>query len=217
MTHAFKDILQRRRQRHVRLARAGYLLKRSSRWLLALAITSLILIVIAGFAEARRGIDSTFDWPWTWLDRLTGGGERPIAPLTGALLVMFAGGWLTMLGIWLLRTALRIGFGPLAIARGVLDEAVRNKTVIVLLGLLLIALAAWPYSTTSAPDDVRQPLRYQIQSFLSFSGMSTGVLLGAVTILFSAYTVSQDINVRRTGDVFVKQIGRASCRERVRT
>src|SRR5687767_14244106 len=118
MTHAFKDILQRRRQRHVRLARAGYLLKRSSRWLLALAITSLLLIVIAGFAEARRGIDSTFDWPWTWfwdegstgwLDRLTGGGERPIAPLTGALLVMFAGGWLTMLGIWLLRTALRIG------------------------------------------------------------------------------------------------------------
>jgi hypothetical protein len=40
--------------------------------------------------------------------------------------------------------------------------------------------------------------------------MTTAVLLGAVTILFSAYTVSQDINVRRTGDVFVKPISRVT-------
>lgn len=208
MSHAFEDILQRRARQRVVLGRALYMLRRSSRWLIALSATALVVIVIAGIAEARGDLHASFDWPWKWLLRLGEGADRPIAPITGAALVLFCGGWLTLVGIALLRFALRFGFGPLAIARTVIDEAVRNKSVIVLLGLLLTGLAAWPYFTTSASLKVPQPLRYQIQSFLSFSSLATAALLGAVTILFAAYSVSTDINVRRTGDVFVKPLNR---------
>ncbi len=207
MTHAFSEILERRQRRKVMLGRALYMLRRSSRWLVGLVVSSAFVLLIAGFAEARGSVDSRFDWPGTWLPRLVGG-DRPISAISGALLVVYCGAWLTIIGIGLLRLVLRMGYGPLAIARSVLDEAVRNKTVVVLLGLLLLLLAAWPYSSSAAPLDVRQPLRYQIQSFLSFSSMALALLLGAVTILFSAYSVSQDINVRRTGDVFVKPISR---------
>lgn len=223
MTHAFNDILRRRDRRRLRLARAAFLLRRSRKWMLAFAVTLLVLLILAGIAEGGERIEgyslwrrftsmfrgqAGFEWPWTWYRRLTGEGDRAIAPGTGALLVLFVGGWLTLIGIALLRWVLRFGYGPLAVARSVLDEAIRNKTVVVLLAMLLIALAAWPYSTTSAAAQVMRPLRYQIQSFLSFSSLATATLLGAVTILFSAHSVSTDINVRRTGDVFVKPIRR---------
>src|SRR5687768_12096372 len=109
MTHAFSDILRRRAQRRLRIARVGYLLKRSSRWLVALGLSALFVCILAGLAEARADVNSSFDWPLTWLKRL-GGGDRPIAPLTGALLVLFSGSWLTLAGIALLRLVLRIGF-----------------------------------------------------------------------------------------------------------
>lgn len=208
MTHAFEDILRQRARRRVTLGRALYVMRRSSFWLIALAASALLVIVLAGIAEARTDPASSFDWPWQWLFRLAEGADRPITPLTGTLLVLFFGGWLTLAGFALVRFVLRFGFGPLAIARTVIDEAVRNKTVLVLLSLLLLTLAAWPYFSTSAALKVPQPLRYQIQSFLSFSSMATATLLGAVTILFAAYSVSTDINVRRTGDVFVKPLSR---------
>ena len=61
MTHAFSDILRRRAQRRLRIARAGYLLKRSSKWLLALGLSALFVCIVAGFAEAGPDVNSTFD------------------------------------------------------------------------------------------------------------------------------------------------------------
>ena len=190
------------------IARAGFLLKRSRPWIAAFAVTAATMILIAGFAEAAPGVDEGFVWPGTWLGRLSEAGDRAVAPLTGLLLVIFCGAWLSLLGLGILRWSLRFGYGSLAIARTVVDEALRNKTVVVLLSLLLLCLGAWPYFTTAAALKVPQPLRYQIQGFLSFSAMLTAALLGAVTILFAAYSVSTDINVRRTGDVFVKPLSR---------
>ena len=208
MTTAFSDpVLQRRDRRQRRLARARHTLRVVLVPLAVFAATAVVLCALVGFAEAYGSLDSRFDWPRTWLPRLTDATTpRPVRPLSGALVTLFVGGWLSYLSIRVLRRVMRYGFGPLAIARNVIEEAVRNKIVLVLLGLLVVGWAFWPYSLLSASNP--QPLRYQLQSFLSFATLLSGLLLGATTILFSAYTVGGDLQINRTGDVFVKPLSR---------
>ena len=208
MTTAFDDqILERRDRRKRRSARVRHAVGRALVPLAWFAGTLLVLCVIVGFSEARATYGSRFDWPGAWLGRAWGSeGTRPVLPFSGALLTLFCGSWLSYAGIRLLRRALRYGSGMMAIARNVVEEAVRNKIVLLLLGLLLLALAWWPWSLLSASNP--QPLRYQVQGFLSFSTMVSGLLLGAVTILFGAYSVGGDIQINRTGDVFVKPLSR---------
>lgn len=216
MSNAFdnaSNVLDRRDRRRRRTESVAYHLRRGVGWIAVFVVTTLLLLVIAGFAEGRESYGD-FDWPWQWVGRLfgeiaAGGG---IARLTGAALVLYCGGWLGTLGILALRKILSLNAlsatgasGVLAVARGAVDEAVRNKVVIVLLGLLLAGLALQPYWTLATID---QPLRYRVQTFLSFSSFAAALLLGGVTILFSAYTVSGDLSERRTGDVFVKPLGR---------
>ena len=208
MTTAFDDpVLRRRRARRQRLARAKHVLGRllvPIAWLIG---TAVVVCAVVGFSEARDTFESRFDWPAAWLARALGRpGTRPVLPFSGAVLTLFVGGWLSYAAIRLLRRGLRLGYGPLAIARNVVEEAVRNKIVLLLLGLLLIALAYWPWSLLGQSNP--QPLRYQIQGFLSFATTVSGLLLGAVTILFGAYSVGGDIQINRTGDVFVKPLGR---------
>ena len=209
MTTAFSDpILRRKQARRRRLARARHTLGRllvPLAWLLA---TAAVVCAIVGLSEARQTFGSRFDWPGTWLPRVLGrAGVPPVEPFSGSVLTLFLGSWLSYAAIRLLRRGLRFGYGPLAIARNVVEEAVRNKVVLVLVGLLLVALAWWPWSLLSASNP--QPLRYQIQGFLSFSTTVSGLLLGATTILFGAYSVGGDLQINRTGDVFVKPLARA--------
>ena len=213
MTSAFgrggggDPLLQQRGRRLARNARLKYLASRAARLGLWLLATVLLACVVIGFAEARYSLDSNFDWPWQWLPRVMGGVEtRPIAPLTGSVLVLLVGGWLSYGGVSILRRLLRLGFGPLAVARNVVEEAIRNRVILLTLGLLLVALAWWPLRELSSADP--QPVRYQVQSFLSFSSGIAALLLGAATVLFSGFSVAGDLQARRAGDVFVKPLGR---------
>ncbi len=88
-----------------------------------------------------------------------------------------------------LLQAMRLAFsgsGPVfSIARTVLTEAVRLKVTLVFIFVLLVLLAALPGLL-----DHSQPLRYRIQSFLSFgTGLSFWVI-AVLTLLFSASTVA---------------------------
>jgi len=95
--------------------------------------------------------------------------------------------------------------GVLTVARAGLDEATRNRTVLVVLVVLLGALAVQPYL---ALGSLGQPLRYKIQFYLSFSGFASAFLLGGVTIFLAASAVATDLEGRRASDVFVKPIPR---------
>ncbi len=214
MSHAFDDVLQARDRRNRRNAALGHLSRRGVRWALALGLSALALLLVAGFAEGtvrNVGGGLAFAWPWEWIGRVFDRSET-IARLTGAALVIFSGAWLAVLGIVLLRRLLSLAVwsrtplsAVLAVARGAVDEAVRNRTVLVLLVLLILVVALHPYLNLGNEDTL---LRHRIQAFLSFNGIFVGILLGAMTILFSAYTVSSDLSEARAGGVFVKPVSR---------
>lgn len=84
-------------------------------------------------------------------------------------------------------TRLALGHsGPIcSIARVVLDEAVRMKISLVFIVILIIGLAALPNALDSG-----QPLRYRVQSFMSFSTGLSFWTIAVLVLLFSAATVT---------------------------
>lgn len=76
--------------------------------------------------------------------------------------------------------------GPVcSIARVVLDEAVRMKVSLVFIVILIIGLSALPNAL-----DAEQPLRYRVQSFMSFSTGLSFWTIAVLTLLFGAATVA---------------------------
>ncbi len=76
--------------------------------------------------------------------------------------------------------------GPVcAIAKVVLDEAVRMKISLVFIVILMVGLAALPNAL-----DADQPLRYRVQSFMSFSTGLSFWTIAILTLLFAAATVA---------------------------
>jgi len=76
--------------------------------------------------------------------------------------------------------------GPVSsIARVVLDEAVRMKVSLVFIVILILGLSALPNAL-----DAAQPLRYRVQSFMSFSTGLAFWTIAILTLLFSAATVA---------------------------
>lgn len=76
--------------------------------------------------------------------------------------------------------------GPVcSIARIVLDEAVRMKISLVFIVVLLVGLAALPNAL-----DPEQPLRYRVQSFMSFSTGLSFWTIAVLTLLFAAASVA---------------------------
>lgn len=88
-------------------------------------------------------------------------------------------------GMAALKAALSPSWPVVAIARNVLNEAVRMKVSLVFIALLLILLSYAPQSLN--PE---QPLRYRVQSWLQFgSGLSYAVL-ALLTLFLSVGTVA---------------------------
>lgn len=76
--------------------------------------------------------------------------------------------------------------GPVcSIARVVLDEAVRMKVSLVFIVILIIGLSALPNALDSS-----QPLRYRVQSFMSFSTGLSFWTIAVLTLLFASATVA---------------------------
>lgn len=103
---------------------------------------------------------------------------------------LLAGGAAVLTGAFtILLEAARValaGSGPVrAVARNVLAEAVRMKFSLVFIVILIVGLAALP-----GVLDESQPLRYRVQTFMSFgTGLSYWVI-AVLTVLFSAATVA---------------------------
>ncbi len=210
MTAFDQDILAGRKRRQGRVGFAKYLAGRATGWMIAIAATLLVVFVIGGFAEAAGG-DSAFRMPWDWLPAVLNGSE-PMARWTGVVLTLFLGGWLATIGLKLCRLLLSLDIiastaigSVFTVARAGLDEAVRNRTVVVLLGLMLVALSVQPYLTLGT---IEHPLRDTIRFTLSYSGFIAALFLGGVTIFLATSGVASDFSARRAGSVFVKPVPR---------
>lgn len=130
-------------------------------------------------------------------------------PGESALALVVAGVWLAVWSFLLLlavaRQLLRRGPGPIGVARAVLEEAVRMKVALVFIALLLVVLPALPL--TLGTDE---PLRYRVQSFLSYSLAATGFLLSLMTIFLACGTLSWEIEGKQIFTTAVKPISRTS-------
>lgn len=92
--------------------------------------------------------------------------------------------------------------GPVsAIARNVLDEAVRMKIGVVFIVALIFLLAALPGLLDEA-----QPLRYRMQSFLQYSTTGTFWVLALLTLFFSVATVAFEQRDRLIWQTMVKPV-----------
>lgn len=100
---------------------------------------------------------------------------------------------------WLLARGGQVG----AVARHVVEEALRAKAAVVPMALLVLLLPIMPLVL-----DPGQPLRYRIQTCLSYTLTITSVLLSLMTVLLATSTLSGEIFGRQIYTVIVKPIDR---------
>jgi hypothetical protein len=121
--------------------------------------------------------------------------------------VFIASAWamamLFVLGLWLLRLLLTPGYAVIGVARTVLDEAIRMKTPMVFIIMLMLLVPMLPVFISSEDQ-----LRYQIQSFLSWSMIIVGGMLGLMTIFLSVGTITGEIEKRQIFLTLTKPVSR---------
>lgn len=126
--------------------------------------------------------------------------EMQLAALTlGGTTVMAAG---YLIGLAALRAALT-GPGLVAVARTVVDEAVRMRVTLVLGILLVLSLPILPLLLD--PDE---RLSYRVQFLLTWSLGSTGFLLGLLTVFLGCGSFCGDIDTNRIHLTLTKPLGR---------
>lgn len=103
-----------------------------------------------------------------------------------------------------IRAALSTNHPALAIARNVLDEAVRMKVGLVFIIALILLLAVLPETLNES-----QPLRYRVQSFLQYSTTITFWVLATLTLFFSVSTVAFEQRDRLIWQTMVKPVSPA--------
>ncbi|MCC7407866.1 MAG: ABC transporter permease [Phycisphaeraceae bacterium] len=106
-------------------------------------------------------------------------------------------------GVWLLRRLLGGRSAVLAVARTMVDEAIRMKVALVCVGALALLVPVLPMAL-----DKHELLRYRIMFTLSWSLMGVGVILGLMTIFLSCATVAGDLRHRQIYLTLTKPLGR---------
>lgn len=124
-------------------------------------------------------------------------------------------GWaISILGMWgmavtfivglvLIRLLLSPGLPVFGVARTLIDEAIRMKVALVFIVGLLLLVPILPIVTSET-----ERLQYRIQSFISWSLMATGVLLGLLTIFLSCSTIAGEISSKRIFMTMTKPLAR---------
>ena len=168
------------------------------RLLIAFAMTSLLagsaIVLLEGVA------------PWTWALAAF----RDVSPTTAssrlpglalALSLLWASSWCAVVVLIVARLAVRRGGGPMAVAHLVLDQAMRSRGLLVPIGVLLLILALLPFEA-----DAATPVRFRIQSYLTYALAAIGLTLSVLTIFLAASTVSGDLAEGQARDLFVKPV-----------
>jgi ABC-type transport system involved in multi-copper enzyme maturation permease subunit len=122
------------------------------------------------------------------------------AALTIGAVVAITAAFLT--GLSLLRAILS-GSGWAAVARTVVDEAIRMRAALVLLILLVLSLPLLPLLLDSG-----ERLEYRVQFLLTWALGSTTLLLGLLNVFLGCGSLSGDIDSNRIHMTLTKPLGR---------
>lgn len=115
----------------------------------------------------------------------------------GSLLILF------LLLLQLARMMLSSPVGPVAVARLLLDEAIRMKLALVFIVLLVIYI---PFLATQLDDQER--LQYRLQTFLSYGTGVSYALLALMTVFLSTATVAFEQRDKQIYQIVSKPLGR---------
>jgi len=108
-----------------------------------------------------------------------------------------------VIGLLLIRLLLSPAWPVCAVARTLIDEAIRMKVAVVFIVALVLLVPVLPLTM-----DAEQMLKYRIQTFLAWSTMATAVLLGLMTIFLSVGTITNEVQKRQIFLTMTKPIGR---------
>ena len=115
----------------------------------------------------------------------------------GSLLVLF------LLLLHLARMMVSSPFGAVAVARLLLDEAIRMKLALVFIVLLVIYI---PFLATQLDEHER--LQYRLQTFLSYGTGVSYALLAMMTVFLSTATVAFEQRDKQIYQIVSKPLGR---------
>ena len=119
-------------------------------------------------------------------------------------LFIYSLAWLSVLAIGLAKRLMALEWAPLAVARTVVDEALRMKIAVVFVVALLVWLAAMPFLVEAGTS----PLRYRIQLLIQYGLTATGTLLSLMTVFLACGTLSLEIQDQRIFTTLSKPISR---------
>ena len=108
-----------------------------------------------------------------------------------------------VLGVMLIRWVLSPGFRVTAVARTLVDEALRMKIALIFIVALVLLLPILPLTT-----DVESMLKYRLQTFLAWSVMVTSVLLGLMTVFLAVGTITNEVHYRQIFVTLTKPLAR---------
>ncbi len=108
-----------------------------------------------------------------------------------------------IVGLALVRLILSPGHPVLAVARTLVDEAIRMKVAVVLIIVLMVIVPFMPVLF-----DPQERLSYRLNTFLTYSIMICSLLLSLMTIFLGCGTVANDLKYRHVFMSLTKPIGR---------
>ena len=135
-------------------------------------------------------------------------GSLDSPPQENVIFAIFGMAFLALTFALLTKIALFILSAPrpiFAIAHGVVREAVRLRLSVAFIVILVVLLPLFPLWI-----DANEPLRYQIQAYLSRSISFTYVLLACMTLVLGCATVAFEIRDRQIWQVMTKPVSRIS-------
>jgi hypothetical protein len=171
-----------------RLFTAGWVFWGLYRWRETPVVRKVALVVIASILAAL------------WAGVMHTAGSRGGLIATAGIYAM---GLAFFLGLQGLRAVLAGGHPVLGVARTLVDEAVRMKLPLVFIIALVLFVPVLPISL-----DAADPLKYRIQTFLTWAMMAVGGLLSLMTVFLAVGTVTGEIGQRQIFLTLTKPVAR---------
>ncbi len=106
------------------------------------------------------------------------------------------------LGLWAVRLAMRPGHPILGVARTLIDEAVRLRVAMLFVGLMLVGIPA----LSLLPGEDR--LEYRVQTFLAWSMSLISLLMGIMTVLVAAWSITAEFDRKQVYFTLTKPVAR---------
>lgn len=160
------------------------------RWVKFLQVSVVSLAMLGGIGSVYFALFSVTPY------------ESDFGAMLGGVWVL---AWLFILLVELAIALLSRGGAVLGVAKTVLDEALRMKMAMVFVGMMLLVLPILPFVFS---EDT--PLRYRVQTFMTYSLTLMGVLLSMMTLFLSCATLSWEIETKQIFTLATKPIGRGA-------